>query len=131
MSMDLIQDRGRGPEIVGTRITVYNLLPHFLDPTATEEIICRIYDLTPEQVASARAYVLNNPDTILAEHLNLEMKMAAGNSPEVEERAKRTHAAFVNFKKVLADRQQDETDVRRSGAPTFREWISQPSPKGQ
>src|SRR5437879_4760919 len=36
MANDLIHDRGRGPEIVGTRITVYNLLPHFLDPTATE-----------------------------------------------------------------------------------------------
>jgi uncharacterized protein (DUF433 family) len=24
MATDLIQDRGRGPEIVGTRITVYN-----------------------------------------------------------------------------------------------------------
>ena len=30
MANDLIHDRGRGPEIVGTRITVYNLLPHLL-----------------------------------------------------------------------------------------------------
>ncbi len=69
MASDLIHDRGRGPEIVGTRITVYNLLPHFLDETATEAAICRMYELTPEQVAAARACVLNNPDTILAGHL--------------------------------------------------------------
>jgi hypothetical protein len=44
MAIDLIHDRGRGPEVKGTRITVYNLLPHFLDPTATEAYICRVYD---------------------------------------------------------------------------------------
>ena len=79
MGTDLIHDRGRGPEIVGTRITVYNLLPHFLDPSATEAYICRVYELTPEQVAAARAYVLNNPETVLAEHLAIEARMAAGN----------------------------------------------------
>jgi len=40
MSTDLIHDRGRGPEISETRITVYNLLEHFLDPTETEASIC-------------------------------------------------------------------------------------------
>lgn len=29
MSNELMHDRGRGPEIIGTRITVYNLLPYF------------------------------------------------------------------------------------------------------
>ena len=55
MATDIIQDRGRGPEIVGTRITVYNLLPHFLDPTATEASLCRLYELTAEQVAARRS----------------------------------------------------------------------------
>src|SRR5215218_1730825 len=61
MSAKVIHDRGRGPEIAGTRITVYNLLQSFLDPKVTEEEICRVYELTPEQVAAARAYVLSNP----------------------------------------------------------------------
>ena len=79
MATDLIHDRGRGPEILGTRITVFNLLPHFLDPTATESYICRLYELSPQQVAAARAYVLNNPDTVLSEHLEIERKIAVGN----------------------------------------------------
>src|SRR5260370_40549953 len=78
----VIQDRGRGPEIVGTRITVYHLLQSFLDPTVTEEEICRVYDLTARQVAAARAYVLGNPDTVLAEHLKIEQRLAEGNPPE-------------------------------------------------
>ncbi len=108
MANDLIHDRGRGPEIVGTRITVYNLLPHFLDATATEASIYRRYELTPEQVAAARAYVLNNADTVLARHLDIEARMAAGNPPEVKERAQQTHAAFLRFKDWLVKRRQEE-----------------------
>ncbi len=137
MTANPIQDRGRGPEIAGTRITVYNLLPDLLDPTATEDYICRVYQLTPEQVASARAYILNNPETVLTEHLRLESKMAAGNPPQVIEGAKQTHAAFLNFKKWLAEHQQKQdpnvpnTEKCSAGMPTFREWISQQSIKGQ
>jgi uncharacterized protein (DUF433 family) len=137
MANDLIHDRGRGPELVGTRITVYNLLPHFLDATATEASICRLYELTPEQVAAARAYVLNNADTVLARHLEIEARMAAGNPPEIIERAQQTHAAFLSFKEWLARRRQagaqengDESPAAsgRSGCgefPTFREWLAE------
>lgn len=137
MANNLIHDRGRGPEIVGTRITVYNLLPHFLDATATEASICRMYELTPEQLAAARAYVLNNADTVLARHLEIEARMAAGNAPEVIERAKHTHAAFLAFKDWLAKRRQaeaQETAEESTSAsaengserlPTFREWLAE------
>ena len=97
---ELIQDRGRGPEIPGTRITVYNLLQSFLDPTVTEEEICRVYGLSSGQVAAARAYVLSNPETVLAEHLKIEERIAVGNPPEVRERAERARATFLSFKKM-------------------------------
>jgi len=94
MATNLIHDRGRGPEIVGTRITVYNLLVDFLDSEMTEAQICRLYELTPEQVGAARAYILNNPDTVLARHLEIEARNAVGNPPELAERMKRTHVVF-------------------------------------
>ena len=135
MTTDLIDDRGRGPEIVGTRITVYNLLPHFLDPAETEASICRAYQLTPEQVAAARAFVLNNPDTVLAQHLRIEARLAAGNPPEVIERAKRTRETLRRFKEWLAEREKaeaDETAAASGGVPnhagrlpTFREWLAE------
>ncbi len=134
MAIDMIQDRGRGPEIVGTRITVYNLLSDFLDPTATEASICRIYDLTPAQVAAARAYVLNNPETVLAEHLRIDARMSADNPAEVIEQAKQTHAAFMSFKEWLVQRQQaaarEISAESTSGNgpkrfPTFREWVAE------
>jgi uncharacterized protein (DUF433 family) len=129
MMSDIIQDRGRGPEISGTRITVYNLLHAFLDPRVTEEEICRVYGLTAPQVAAARAYVLGNPDTVLAEHLKIEEKLAAGNPPEVRERAERTKQTFQSFKRWLADLHAAiEQDSARDGPhrfPTFREWLAE------
>ncbi len=137
MSSELIHDRGQGPEIVGMRITVYNLLSDFMDPTATEAHICKVYALTPEQVAAARAFILNNPDTVLARHLELEARMAAGNPPEVIERAKKTHATFMAFKQWLIERQRAEAEEDAFEArlnngpadaarfPTFREWLAE------
>jgi hypothetical protein len=66
---------------------VYHLLDSFLDPTVTENDICRVYELTAQQVAAARAFVLRNPDTVLAKHLQIEAKLAAGNPPHVREAA--------------------------------------------
>jgi uncharacterized protein (DUF433 family) len=137
MAADLIQDRGRGPEIVGTRITIHNLLSDFLDATATEASICRLYDLTAEQVAAARAYVLNNLDTVLAEHLRIEARLSAGNPQEVIEKAKQTHADFMRFKEWLVQRQKaaaqeplaettsGSTPNASNGFPTFREWVAE------
>lgn len=135
MSNELIHDRGRGPEIIGTRITVYNLLPYFIDQTVTEEYITTLYSLTAEQVAAARAYILNNPDTVLATHLKIEERIAAGNPPEVVEQAKRTHERLLKFKEWLekkaeSDRQEELADAAtdhagRSQLPAFREWVLQ------
>lgn len=124
-----IQDRGRGPEIAGTRITVYNLLTSFLDPTVTEGEICRVYSLSPEQVAAARAYVLSNPETVLAEHLKIEERMAAGNPPEVRQQAERARSTFRSFKEWLAEREatslEDGDAGQRPGRlPTFRDWLA-------
>jgi uncharacterized protein (DUF433 family) len=137
MTSNLIHDRGRGPELVGTRITVYNLLVHFLEPDDTEAFICKLYDLTPEQVAAARAYVLNNPEQMLARHLEIEARMAAGNPLEVIEQARKTHETFVKFKEWLTEREKTRaeevaTESASTGAPasvhpfpSFHEWISQ------
>ena len=134
MTSELIHDRGRGPEIRGTRITVYNLLTHFLDPTMTEARICIVNDLKPEQVAAARAYVLNHADTVLAEHLRIEERIASEAEPRDAEQARRAKATFVRFKEWLA--QREEADRERvveappngnpehsTRLPTFREWL--------
>jgi uncharacterized protein (DUF433 family) len=137
MSTDLIHDRGRGAEIVGTRITVFNLLPDFLEPDKTEADICRTYDLVPEQVAAARAYVLNNADSVLAKHLEIEARIAIGNPPHLIEKMQETHATFLRFKDWLANRETDDAQGRSvepasatdqngsEGFPAFKEWLAE------
>jgi uncharacterized protein (DUF433 family) len=124
----------RGHEIIGMRLTVYNLLPDFMDPEMTEAEICRFYELTPQQVAPARAYILNNPETVLTRHLEIEARNAAGNSPELKERMKRNHVVFEEFRRWLEKRRTEDPlkgrdDERASSKshliPTFREWLAE------
>src|SRR5262249_43664816 len=63
--------------------------------------------------------------------------------PEVTERAKQTHDAFVQFKNWLAQREQAEAQQDAAGSssaaggagpgrvPTFREWLGSGSPAGE
>lgn len=130
-------DRGRGPEISGTRITVYNLLPYFLDPSVTEAAICELYDLTPEQVAAARAHAFQHADTVLAEHLKIEERLQADNLGEILETAERTRETFRQFRDWLMERgpaaasdteggPDSETDALRSNQlRSFRNWLAE------
>jgi uncharacterized protein (DUF433 family) len=125
MDIERINELG---EIVGTRMTVFNLLPDFLDPAKTEGWLCEMYGLTAEQIAAARAFILQHLDTVLPTHLELEKRIAAGNAPEMMEKAKNTRAAFLYFKQLLADREQLESTAARNGAkaiPAFREWLAE------
>ena len=132
--MELIHNRGRGPEIVGTRITVYNLLPYLLDSTVTEAYVAELYGLTSEQVAAARAYALNYAESVMATHRKIEARIAAGNPPEIVMRGKEVHARFVKYRRWLADRQRAENENRAKAQPSageanpfpnFQEWLSQ------
>jgi|SRR5579884_1059662 len=117
------------PNILGTRLTVYHLLDAFLDPSVTESDICRVYNLTPQQVAAARAYVLRNPETVLAQHLKIEEKLAAENPPQIREAAERAMATFKSFKDWLAQRQTANLEEDKKGRPgrlpTFKEWLAE------
>jgi uncharacterized protein (DUF433 family) len=126
MTTDLIHDRGRGPELVGTRITVYNLLPYLLDPTATEPQICEAYGLTPEQVAAARAYVLNHAEDVLPTHWEIETRIAAGNAPAVTKKAEEVHAKLLKFQNWLALRRQSDASHqdKKTPFPAFGDWLA-------
>jgi hypothetical protein len=81
--------------------------------------------------------VLNNPETVLTEHLRIEARLAAGNPPQVIEQAKQTRATFLSFKEWLTKRQQaaaqehnaestPESGRNSSGRfPTYREWLAE------
>lgn len=130
MAANLIHDRGRGPEIVGTRITVYNLLPYLLDASTTEAEVAELYGLSVEQIAAARAYILNHADAVLARHREIEARLARGNPPELVERLKETHARLLQFR---AWRARQTAAAHAAGsqalqAPTFEQWFAEQVP---
>ena len=51
----------RGPELVGIRITVADLLALLADPAKTEAEVATFYRVTPEQVAAGRAHAIAHP----------------------------------------------------------------------
>lgn len=73
-----IINRGRGPEIAGTRITVYDVLD-YVQAGWREEQIAGVFRLPPEDIHAALRYidahreeVLRIYEQILARHRNVE-----------------------------------------------------------
>lgn len=134
---EITTDRDRGHEIIGMRLTVYHLLPYFLDPTVTEEYICRVHELTPAQVSSARSYIMNHWDEVWARHLEIEARIAAGNPPEVLEKADELRPLFLEAKARLERRIRGESPVAptqedsenpgrlNEPLPSFVEWLAE------
>ena len=81
-----IIDRGRGPEIAGTRITVYDVLDYLQEGWRYDQI-AGLFRLLPDEVQAAIQYIEDHKDEvmtayqrILARHTNVQYP------PEVEAR---------------------------------------------
>src|SRR5262245_46606744 len=62
-----IIDRGRGPEIEGTRVTIYRIMDFVCDGTCAESIASEL-ELTAEQVRLARDYIVAHQSEIEIEY---------------------------------------------------------------
>ncbi len=126
MAQDLVQDKDDGTVIPGTRVTVYSLVPYLLDEGASEEQIATSFGISTAQVAAARAYVLQNAPTILARHYEIEERARRGNSPELVEKMRRSHARLLSFKEWLKQREACDSQGKQGKGrfPTFDEWFA-------
>jgi uncharacterized protein (DUF433 family) len=93
-----IHDRGRGPELKGTRITVYDIIPYRLGGCAAEEI-AEIFrpgyaTLTTQHVEALFRYMDEHYEEVMAVHRRIEERIARGNPPEVEEKLRESTARF-------------------------------------
>lgn len=69
MSVSII-DRGRGPELEGTRVTVYRVMD-FVREGATPEMIASELDLSSAQVHAALEYVAVHRDEVDADYARI------------------------------------------------------------
>jgi uncharacterized protein (DUF433 family) len=67
MSAEIIE-RGRGPEIKGTRITVYSIIDYFDEGIVDSSQIAAELRLTAEEVDAAIAYIREHKAEVSAEY---------------------------------------------------------------
>ena len=92
MSAQII-DRGRGPEIAGTRTTVYHILDYVDHWHPTR--IASFLRLSTDQVAAAIRYIDEHREEVMAEYQEMLERDARGNSPEIEAMAEASHARMM------------------------------------
>ncbi len=84
-----IVDRGCGPEIAGTRITVYTIL-QYADWHHTA--LAALLNLSSEQVLVAREYIEQHREEVMAENEKILARIRRGNPPEIRAKLKVSRA---------------------------------------
>mgnify|MGYP001359615386 CR=1 FL=1 len=78
-----IVDRGDGPKIAGTRITVFTVLEN-VRAGRTRDWIAATLNLSSHQVESALDYIRDNEREVNAEYERILARIRQGNSPQIE-----------------------------------------------
>lgn len=89
-----IIDRGRGPEIEGTRITVYAILD-YLKHGWHHDYIAALLRLSSDQVRAAAKYIEDHREEVMANYERiLERHRTYEYSPEVKEKLRKNREEF-------------------------------------
>jgi uncharacterized protein (DUF433 family) len=78
-----IIDRGRGPEIAGTRITVYDVLDYHKSEWH-RDMIADTLELSSQEVEVAIRYIEEHRDEVMADYEEMLARDARGNPPELQ-----------------------------------------------
>ncbi len=108
---EFIHDRGRGPEIKGTRITVYSVLDYLLLGWHCERI-ADFFQLHPQEVQAAMEYVREHTLEVLREYVKMLERDAQGNPPELQARLAASHGKARKLAKRLRQRNLEKEHAR-------------------
>src|SRR5262249_32607392 len=97
-----IVDRGRGPQLSTSRVTVQDLVPYFQDGCSDEEIIRWIPSLTPEEICVIKRYIEEHREKVMEQDRRIrESNAARRNPPEVEKILEECKAKLLGLKEQL------------------------------
>jgi len=99
-----IINRGRGPEIEGTRITVYRIMDFVRDHCSISTIADEL-DLSEAQVQAALDYIAANRSEVEAAYDRLLLRLQQGNPPHIQ--AGRAKSLDELQRRIDARRQKD------------------------
>ena len=106
-----IIDRGRGPEIAGTRITVFDLIDYF-ERGWQDATIAANLRLSSGEIAAMRRYFETHREPLMEEHRQNLERVARGNPPEVREKLARAHE---KLQALLAEKRKSRDVARPMG----------------
>ena len=99
-----IIDRGRGPEIEGSRITVYDVMDYHPDDHHAE--IALRFHLSSRQVLEAIAYIEAHRAEVEADYKRIIERHSKGNPPEIEAKLAKSHEKVLKKMKELAQKKE-------------------------
>lgn len=109
-----IIDRGRGPEIAGTRITVYNVLD-YIEEGWHPARIALFFSISTDQVQAAIDYIAMHRDEVMPEYREMLAHDERGNPPELQAKLDAGHAEFLErARRVRESKPTDVVDARDS-----------------
>jgi uncharacterized protein (DUF433 family) len=115
MSSIPIIDRGRGPELADTRITVFDVLP-YLQAGWSQASIALVFNLSSAQVAALSQYIEAHQEAVLATQQKIRARIAQGNPPEIEAKRRASHAKLLALRDAVRKNGPIEgKDERHSG----------------
>jgi uncharacterized protein (DUF433 family) len=86
-----IIDRGRGPEIAGTRITIYDVMDYWTAGWHCEQI-AGLFRLPPDDIQAAIAYIEAHKAEVLTEYQRILARHSqAQPPPEIQEKLVHSH----------------------------------------
>ena len=78
-----IHDRGRGPEIEGTRITVYDVMDYYIEGWPATRIAAR-FELDTPDIQAAIDYIEAHRAEVDADYREIVERSLRGNPPELQ-----------------------------------------------
>ncbi len=108
-----IRDRGRGPEIVGTRVTIYRIMDFLRDNSGPQDIADAL-NLTPEQVKAALRFIAEHRESLETEY---EEILRRGDRTDHDADGGDLPASAADFLRVIAERLAAEGAHDRPGGP--------------
>lgn len=107
-----IIERGRGPEIEGTRITVFDILDYHTRGRH-HTYIAAVLRLSSAQVLTALRYIEEHKDDVMPRYQRILEFTARGHPPEVQAKVDAAHARFLE---MLAARERSKGQGQNNGA---------------
>jgi uncharacterized protein (DUF433 family) len=108
----VIHDRGRGPEIRGTRITVYDLLDYLTAGWPVPRIAA-LFRISVEQAEAAVAYIEQHRAEVMANYARILERAERGNPPELQARLDAGHRRFQELVARIRSLEERDPEQRR------------------